>query len=668
MARGESIGDAYIDVHANTDKFEPELERDLRHVADDADAALERTGKQFGEKISDSTSTEIRRRGGKQFGRAIEDATRRSTIRIRSAFRFDGLRDAFRRRFRRDIGRNITEEIGEAIDRAASNGGIFNKLTGAVTDAVGAGFNVSGKSPLIAILIPVFLAFGGVIAAAIQAVNALVALLVTLPTLLASIGVQVGVVAIAFQGMGAAIQGAFAAKNAKELNQAIKGLTPSAQEFVKSLLPLKPLFKSIQQIVQENFFKALGPIIPKLQKALGPSLLGGFAMAATAMGKLFNQLAMFFASPTFVKFVNSVFPATARWLQRFGPALVDLLKGMIDMANAALPFLVDVGKQVAGFMTLLGLEWSRFAKDPAFRQWLIDMSETIKSLFGLLSGAFQFLMAFLDQLNKAGGNQVIDSLTEALQMLAGFLETDVGQQGMRGLVNSVIFGIESFTGLLIAILAVVAALQAFFTWISTVFDPGFRISLDDLGDAFVRFATALRDWIDRIIHWFDRITHKGADILAWFRALPSRFLAAVAGFGTLLINAGRSLIEGLMNGIRQKFQPLVNLVRSVVDVIGRFFPGSPAKEGPLAGSGYSMLRGQRMMQDFVKGIQMEVPNLRNATSNATSNIIFGRDSIQMTFQGPVPDASQARSVGSAMGLSAANIIAARNTRLAVRSL
>ncbi|HEY6073702.1 MAG TPA: hypothetical protein VIV15_09980 [Anaerolineales bacterium] len=668
MARGDSIGDAWIDVHANTDKFPRELEHDLDHIADDADAALQRTGKDFGDKITDSTSSQIRRRGGKEFGRAVEDATRRTRVSFLGLFGFTGLRNAFRRRFRRDVGRSITEEIGDAIDRAASSGGIFNKLTTAVSDAVGAGFNVSGKSPLIALLIPVFLALGGVIAAALQAVNALVALLVTLPTLLASIGAQVGVLVIAFHGMGTAIQGAFAAKNAKELNEAIKNLTPSAQAFVKSLLPLRDLFRTIQRVVQENFFKALGPIIPMLQKALGPTLIHGFATVATAMGKLFNQLAKFFASPTFVTFVKTVFPATTRWLQRFGPALVDLLTGMINMANAALPFLLDVGNQVAGFLTLLGLEWSRFARDPAFKQWLADMSETVTALFGLLSGAFQFLMAFLDQLNKAGGNQVIDKLTEALQMLAGFLETETGQQAMRGLVNLVIFGIESFTGLLIAILAVVAALQAFFTWFSGSFGPGVIRVFRAIGDTFAGIVGFVQVWVARILIWLDKWFVKGRDILSFFRSIPGRLLDAFRGAGTLLLNAGRNLIEGLMNGIRQKFQPLTNLIHSIVNVIGRFLPGSPAKEGPLAGSGYSLLRGQRMMQDFIKGIEMETPNLRNATTNATSNIVFGRDSIQMTFQGPIPDQSQARTVGSAMGLSAANIIATRNTRLAVRSL
>jgi hypothetical protein len=34
-----------------------------------------------------------------------------------------------------------------------------------------------------------------------------------------------------------------------------------------------------------------------------------------------------------------------------------------------------------------------------------------------------------------------------------------------------------------------------------------------------------------------------------------------------------------------------------------FLPGSPAKEGPLSGRGYALLRARRMMEDLARGIQ-----------------------------------------------------------------
>jgi hypothetical protein len=74
------------------------------------------------------------------------------------------------------------------------------------------------------------------------------------------------------------------------------------------------------------------------------------------------------------------------------------------------------------------------------------------------------------------------------------------------------------------------------------------------------------------------------------------------------------------------------------------------------------------MKGLIEGIQSEIPALRETTANATSNIVFGRDAVQVNFRGALPTESQARTVGAAVGNGAANIIAARNTRLAVRTL
>ena len=51
---------------------------------------------------------------------------------------------------------------------------------------------------------------------------------------------------------------------------------------------------------------------------------------------------------------------------------------------------------------------------------------------------------------------------------------------------------------------------------------------------------------------------------------------------------------------------MINAVRnkasSIVHAVTDFLPGSPAKEGPLSGKGYVVLRARRFMNDFAKGI------------------------------------------------------------------
>ena len=655
-----SIGDAYIDVHANTSTFDRDLDRGLDKAADEAEAGLDKTGKSFGKKISDSMVGDLGRRG-KQYGKAIEDATKNVVIRVRSKLDF---RNVFRRNRSIGIGDRLVEEVEEAFTRASGPRGPFSKIGQGIADAIGSGFNVSGRSPLIAVLLPALLALFGVILAAIQAVGALAALLVTIPALIAAIGLQAGVIALAFDGMGEAIQGAFAAKNAKELKLALNDLRPPAREFVKSLLPVRDLFRDLKVIAQENFFRALGDSVGKIFANIGPTLRKGIFGLATSLGTFFKQLADFFASPLFVTFVRDVFPSTAKFLAQFGPAFVTLLEGLIAAADAALPFLNDVGSLLSGAFQQLGYFLKNAADDPEFQQWLNDMYETLKSVVGLFNVLVGFVSVFLDELNKAGGKTIIDELTKAFEMLIFFLSTPLGAKAMEGLVHLAILGIQSFTGLIIVILAVFAALEAFAEWVVHTALPAIGGFFQSVGEGAVALWNALTGGI---VSFVNKSRSAGGQFISFFATLPARIKASVSNFGTMLLNAGRALIQGLINGIRERFGALGNILRSAAGMIASFLPGSPAKVGPLSGSGAPFDRGQRMVEDFARGIASEIPTLQTASTEATSNVVFGANSIQMQFHGPVPTQSQARSVGIAVGGNAADMIAARNTRLAVRT-
>lgn len=687
-----TIGEAFIEVHADTTPFDKELDRDLEQVTKRSEKSLERTGKEFGDKITDSMGARIRQRG-RDIGRSIERATRNVVVRVRSTFRFDRIRNSFQRFFRRDVGDKITEEVDRAFDRAGRKGGPLSKLSEGIADAIGAGFNVSGRSPLIGILLPALAALVGVIIAAAQAVNALVAVLFIIPGLLASIGLQVGVIAIAFQGMGSAIQGAFAAKNAKELRLALKDLTPSARDFVKELLPLRELFRQIGRVVQENFFFKLTGVITAIRKSLGPSLIKGFGALATAMGQFFTDFGLLLASPEFKNFFNKLIPATARWLDKFGMSLFGrrgFVTALIDMALVLMPFMEEFGDIVLRNLDRLSGLIFQLGTNPGTQQWLDDMAVTLQLVFDLLFKVGEFLFVFLKGLNDAGAAGTIELLMEALSELMFVISSPVGQKAMEGLVHFGELGIKAFTGLVIIILGVFAALEVVSEWFRVTGGPFVLDILRAIGQAAVDMATFLGVWIERIVRgiggffvwlWgilvttknnFSSLT-KGAvsmvtAVLAQFKAIPGKIISALGNLGGLLFGAGRSLLQGLINGVRNKINELLGLLDWIADRIAGVFGNSPAIYGPLKGRGWTLYRGQNIMEGLIEGIESRIPALREATMNATSNIVFGRDSVQVNFQGAPPTETQARTVGGAVGQGAANFLAARNTRLAVRTL
>lgn len=670
------LGRAYIDVHADMDPFQREVPAGAKSATDRIDKDFEKVGKQWGDTLSDGTSESLKRHG-KDFVQAIESSTAGRIIHTKW-----GYKDRDTGRFVSALADDVENGIEEAFAKATRPGGPISTIGTGIADAVGAGFNVSGKSPLIAVLIPAFGALGAAILGAIQAANALVAVLTTIPALIAAIGLQVGVLMLAFDGMGTAIQNAFKATNAQELQEAIEGLTPAAQSFVRQLIPIRDFFNYLKVISQQNFFAAFGDTLTRVLAALHPVLSGGFAKLATSMGTLFRELGLFFASPVFVDFVRDIFPATAKWLASFGPAFVSLLKALIGMADAAIPFLTRIGmifnNSIASFVDWL----NGLVKSGSFTKWLDSMGSTLDTLAQLFFQVSEFFAVFLAQLNEAGGEDLIKSLTEAFSQLVFILASPLGKEAMIGLIDLAKLLTAAFVGLVDIILVLAAAwgvisssIQEFFKFVIEVYAPAWWEfwtvtvpgALTAAWNAISKFFSDL--WF-RIRLGFDSFIQAGKEwaerMYVWVTGLPTRILNAIGDLGSLLWQRGRALIQGFIDGIVSKWNELRSIAANIAHTIGDFLPGSPAKEGPLSGQGYTMFRGQRMVQDLIKGIDSQEQNLRNASLNAATQIV-NIGGVRMEF-GSVPTEQEARTAGEAVGAGITSQMTDRDVALLVRTM
>lgn len=677
-----TFGEAWIGLHVKTDEVQPETDRALHKLGHDSEHALDEVGTEFGDTVGKSMEKELERHGP-GFTRAVERGLRRKKIKITETVQFDRDNNVVRRWVK-----TVTNDIEDAFADAGGPGGPLNNVGKGIADAIGAGFNVSGRSSLIAVLVPLIGAIVTLVAAAIQAVNALVASLTTLPALLTSIGLQVGVLMLAFKGVGTAISGAFAAKNAKELQEAIKGLTPPAQEFVKALLPLKRLFQDLKMVAQANFFKFFGAdVIPRIFKSLGPSLISGFAMLARVLGEMFRDIALFFASTDFRKFINDVIPSTVRFLQMFGPSFLTFIKGLVALADRAIPMLDALGRMFSGTLFSLGVFFENLSKDPNTTKWLREMTTSLGDVLELLGSFLQFVGAFAAAINDTGaGTAALRALADAFAQLAFFFSTPVGKKAIEGIIDAAIFLTYVFVGLIETIAAGFSALELFGEFIKNyVLNVekvvlGVIVILTALGAGLFLFFKYIGAGLIDFFHLLGAVLMGQIKVALalleglyrFFKGLGERVKKTLqdgfAAVGHWLYDQGRRLVNGFIEGVESMFGALIGVGSKLGNLIARFLPGSPAKEGPLSGQGYVLYRGQRMVQDLAKGIEMEAPKLQAASSNAVSNIIFGTNSINVGFTGVVPTQQQAMSTGAAVGAGINSQLAARNARLAVRTL
>lgn len=688
-APGGNIGSLYVSVRARTDQVEPDIRRGLNQAGDDVTADLDKIGKQWGEKVSKSTATEIEKHGD-DFAHSVERSFAGKIVTIKGVkYRVDR-NDAlhiFEGIGKGQFAGRLVKDMVDGLEDAARPGGPFEKVGEGIADAIGAGFNVSGKSPLIVALVPAIGALAAVIGAALQGVNALVALLFTLPTIVTGLALSIGAVMIATNGMGEAISKAFSAKDAKELNEAIKDLAPSAQAFVKELLPLKDLWDTIKQATQEGFFKGFSDTLSLLADTLGPIIKQGLPQIAEAMGSFFRGIGIFLSSPVFQKFLSDVIPATIAWLSKFSPALISFLSGLVKAADAAMPFLTAVGDMLNGAL----MDFSSWLQDMIgsgqFSEWLASMQQTMALLFELGKVILQFFVSFFDTLDEAGGKDLIGHLIINIESLIAFLESPVGENFMLGLIQMIEILLYSFTGLVIIIGTIIAAVEVFIRvimygidWIVNTAWPAIKGFFGDIGFFFEKIWFGIQVLWDKIINkvtgGYDKAVRKvkesGEAIGSFFRGLPEKIggwiLSAITTVGSIGYKAGKSLMDNLIQGLKDMLPNLSSIASTVAGTISSWLPGSPAKVGPLSGEGWSYRRGQRMANDLAAGIASQNQELAASidSSMTTVGMQFGSGAFTFNFNGQQPTKEEAYGIGQSAGKGFVDQIGSRNTRLAVR--
>lgn len=109
---------------------------------------------------------------------------------------------------------------------------------------------------------------------------------------------------------------------------------------------------------------------------------------------------------------------------------------------------------------------------------------------------------------------------------------------------------------------------------------------------------------------FNKIIQDGVEkVVAFFKDMGTRVLDGLNALKDLMVRAGAALVSGLIEGLQSMLGPLGDAIGTVAGVLSAPLPGSPAEIGPLSGSGYTMYRGQRLVEDLATGIASREPSL-----------------------------------------------------------
>jgi hypothetical protein len=165
-----------------------------------------------------------------------------------------------------------------------------------------------------------------------------------------------------------------------------------------------------------------------------------------------------------------------------------------------------------------------------------------------------------------------------------------------------------------------------------------RIAIDIISFA-IRIIATIVGWIANLAGWFGTavvaVAHFYGSMLSFFSSLPGRILGALGAVGSLLYQAGRDIVQGMINGIEHMAGAVFDKVKSLGSkavsalkgVLKIFSPSGVFHElGQHVGQG--LANGIASMADTVSGAAGGLGN--SALGGSTASLMAGGANVNST--------------------------------------
>lgn len=340
-------------------------------------------------------------------------------------------------------------------------------------------------------------------------------------------------------------------------------------------------------------FEALGPPIQKLAELLGPVLTA----ALEALVPILTPLADFFGT-VLTAAITALMPLVQPMVELFRQ-LGEILGGVLTEAATALtPLITLLGESLAEIMTALApLVPALGELALAIIPPLVDVLLQLTPLFLELA---QLILPLLVQTVEAAV-PVLLQIAEAFRLILPPVIEFVGQ-----VLNAVI---PVFRQMFSVVQSVFPQIQGIIsgamTAIQGIIDLVLGIITGDWSRAWDGMKNILSGAWDAISN---AVSGGIGFVVELVTTLPGKIVSALGDLGSLLWDAGKSLIRGFGNGISSMVSWVVGKARGVVSSVRNLFPFSPAKEGPFSGRGYTIHSGRALIADWARGVEDEAPN------------------------------------------------------------
>lgn len=448
---------------------------------------------------------------------------------------------------------------------------------------------------------------------------------------------------------------------------ALATLTSGERELAKVLGTVRNAWHDVQRQLEPAVVKALVPWVGALRDAfrfLAPVV----RPAARAIGIIGSEMRLVFRDPAAMRFFRQIGQFGAKAIQSFGVSAINLGKGLGSLLLAFRPISALLLNALPNITAQFSNWAASLSGSKGFQSFIAYVTANGPRLLSILGSIVQIagklitglaplgavllgLLAPLGQfLAKLSPNQLMvialgiaaafavatggfTAIVTAVVLMAAIIVRNWShiRAFILGVSRAILSWLRGYWKLLVSIIsgpvgAVVVFVISHWNRIRAVTSAVWHAVVGLVRGAIHGVAAAV-SWVGslpgRFAAWFGRARSAAGSALGRLagdvRSIPGRILSALGNLGSLLYQAGRNVIQGLINGIMSMFGSIGGAMGSIVGKLRGFLPFSPAKEGPLSGAGSPHLAGRKIARMVADGMSYGVPDVASAAARLAAS-------------------------------------------------
>lgn len=380
----------------------------------------------------------------------------------------------------------------------------------------------------------------------------------------------------------------------KILKDGFTDLGPALAPLLSVLSPIKLIFTALQPVFPQivSAVSSLLPPLATLAVSLGTSLAPVAELVVSVMTQIATEIAALI--PMILPLINQIVgiaialaPLIGTIISQLIPAILPIIEHIIPMVGQVIEALIpiissilDAVVPIVGFLIDILM--------PVILSVLDFVTPILDSIMQVVQGAMTFIQGIID-------------------VVMGVISGDWSRvwEGIKEVFSGIW---EALGGILNAAWEVIkAAFTVALEFIKGIWSKAWGW----VSDRFTEIWDKITGAVDEIK---TSITKKFDDIVSWFKGLPEKIKTALGNLGSLLMEAGRNIISGLLKGITEKFQ-------AVQDFVGGIGSWIADHKGPKA---YDLAllvpNGGWIMTGLSEGLKDQLPGLKTTLGLVTDTI------------------------------------------------